>query len=145
MLDRTLITIAVVGILYLLFKLIRVRQLRAAQRTAAAMTRPDRSQILYFSSAVCTQCLGQEKILKQIFEDAEFMPSLKEVTLKKYTIESDAELAQQWGIKTVPTTILLSNGGEVKQINNGLVSTTTLLSQLHELSTNNTSETDNDF
>lgn len=133
MLERTLIAITIIGTLLLLFKLIRVRQLRAAQRTAITMATPNESQILYFSSAVCSQCLGQERILKQIFEGTEFM----DLKLKKYTIEDDTVLAQQWGVKTVPTTILLTNCGEVKQINNGLVSTTTMLLQLRELDLSN--------
>jgi len=132
---RTLIAITIFGILLLLFKLIRVKQLRTAQHTAA-ITTSDESQLLYFSSAVCSQCSGQKKILSQIFEGSEYS-ELMEIKLIKYTIEDDVVLAQQWGVKTVPTTILLSDSGEVKQINNGLVSTTTLLSQLRELITNN--------
>lgn len=130
MLDRMFIAMAVIGTLFLLFKLIRVRQLRTAQRLSATLKMSGASQILYFSSAACAQCLGQERILNEIFASAQFSG----VMLKKLPIEDHAALARQWGVKTLPTTILLSSHGEVKQINNGLVSTATMLSQLRELS-----------
>lgn len=135
MLDRIFITMAIIGIFFLLFKLKRERQLHMAKRAADTTTIPNKkSQILYFSSAACSQCLGQERILNEIIEGSGFL----NVTLSKYSIEDDAALAQQWGVKTLPTTILLSNSGEVKQINNGLVSTNTILSQLRELKTHTT-------
>ena len=129
MLDRIFISLVIIATIFLLFKLSRVGQHRNARRTAASMMMPNENQILYFSSAVCSQCLGQERILNQIFASSEF-PG---VTLKKYSIEDNAAFAQKWGVKTLPTTILLSNFGEVKLINNGLVSTATMLSQLREL------------
>jgi len=128
-LDRIIIAITIITVLFLLFKLIRVRQLRAARRTASALNTPHESQILYFSSTVCSQCVNQEKVLNEIVVGPEF----QDVSLNKYSIEDDAELAQQWGVKTLPTTILLSDFGEVRQINNGLVSTGVLTSQLREL------------
>jgi len=136
MLDRTFIAIAIIGTLFFLFKLIRVAQLRSAQRTAAIITMPNVNQILYFSSDACSQCLGQERILNEIFDGSEFL----DVILNKYSIEDDVALAQQWGVKTLPTTILLSKFGEVKQINSGLASTTTILTQLRELNINITEQ-----
>lgn len=129
MLNRALIALTIIGVLFLLLKLIRMGQLRSAQRTAAATPTQNESQLLYFSSAACTQCLGQEKILDQIFAGSEF----QKVILKKLSIEDDPELAQRWGVKTIPTTILLSSAAQVVQFNNGLISTSAMLSQLHEL------------
>jgi len=131
MLNRIIIAITIIGILYMLFKLTRVRQMDEAQRKAASLTTTHESKLLYFSSAACSQCRGQESILNQMLEDLELLG----VTLQKYSIENHPMLAKQWGVKTLPTTILLSNTGTVKQINNGLTSTTTLLSQLHQLQT----------
>jgi len=133
MLNRIFIAITIIATLYVLFKLTRVRQMDEAQRKAASLslTTTNQSKLLYFSSASCSQCRGQESILNQILEDL----ALFDVTLQKYNIENHPVLAKQWGIKTLPTTILLSNTGKVKQINNGLISTTTLLSQLHQLQT----------
>ncbi len=129
MLERIFIAIVVFSILFLLFKYFRRRQLRSVQREAAKITTQTESQLLYFSSTFCTQCVGQARILGEIFEDKAF----KDIKLKKYAIESDAKLAEQWGVKTLPTTILLSGFAEIKHVNNGLISTTTLLSQLNEL------------
>lgn len=133
MLDRIFIVLAIIIVLLLLFKLFRVGQLRTAQRTAASLTTPNSSQILYFSSAVCSQCSVQEKILNQICESAEF----RDVMLKKYSVDEAPALAEQWGVKTLPTTILQSRSGTVKQVNNGLVSGAIMLSQLRELEIDN--------
>ncbi|MFW2373095.1 MAG: thioredoxin family protein [Gammaproteobacteria bacterium] len=129
MLIRALIALAIIGIIFILLKLIRANQIRSAQRTAAATTMSNENQLLYFSSAVCAQCLGQEEILNQIFVGSEFQG----VILKKFSIEDEPELAQRWGVKTIPTTILLSSTAQVVQFNNGLISSSDLLSQLDEL------------
>jgi len=129
MLNRIIISIIIIGTLFLLLKLTRLRQKDQAQRKAASLTTPHGSQLLYFSSAACSQCRGQESVLNHALKDLE----LRGITLQKYTVENHATLARQWGVKTLPTTILLSSTGEVKQFNNGLISTTTLLSQLQQL------------
>lgn len=129
MLNRALIALTIIGIVFFLLKLIRMGQLGSAQRTAMTSTAPNESQLLYFSSAACTQCLGQEKILEKIFAGSEFQG----VILKKFSIEDDPELAQRWGVKTIPTTILLSSSAQVVQFNNGLISSSNILSQLYEL------------
>jgi len=133
MLVRIFIALAIIISLFLLLKFNRAGQLRAAQRSAASIVTENESQILYFSSAVCPQCLGQEKILNHILAGSEF----QDIILKKYSVEEEKELAQQWGVKTLPTTILLSDSGVVQQINNGLISTGIMLSQLRKLNVNN--------
>lgn len=71
--------------------------------------------------------------MNQICESSEF----QDVMLKKYSVDVTPELAEQWGVKTLPTTILLSRSGTVKQVNNGLVSGAIMLSQLRELEVDN--------
>jgi len=132
MLYRTFFAITTISIIILSIKLFRVWQHRAAQHTASNLTTQSESQIIYFSSTACSQCAGQERILNQVIKESEFV----NVVLKKYAIENDAELAQQWGVTTLPTTILLSNLGVVRRINNGLISASTLITQLRELKTN---------
>ena len=129
MLNRALIALTIIGVLFLLLKLMRVRQLSSAQRAATSTTKSNESQLLYFSSAVCAQCLGQEEILNQVFADAEYQG----IILKKFSIEDAPELVQRWGVKTIPTTILLSNTAQVVEFNNGLISSSDLLSQLQRL------------
>lgn len=125
MLDRILIAISIIGSLLLFFKLIRSAQLRPTK--AKHKIKPNENQLLYFSSAACSQCLVQEKIIQQIFEE----PTFTDITLQKYSIEKNTALARQWKVITLPTTIVLSKQGEVKQFNNGLTSATTLRSQLN--------------
>jgi len=127
MLNRILIAVSIIGALLLFFKLIRRLQLRAARGTYKIT--PNENQLLYFSSAACSQCLTQEKILQQVFEE----PTFTDIILKKYSIEENSALARQWKVITLPTTILLSKQGDVKQFNNGLISATTLRSQFSAL------------
>lgn len=129
MINRILITIVIVGTLLLVLKLIRMSQLRTAKRTAATITPPNENEILYFSSAVCSFCSTQERILNEIFKDSEF----SDVDLKKYSIEDNTDQVKQWGVKTLPTTILLSKSGEIKYINNSLISSQIMISQLRDL------------
>ena len=127
MLNRILIAASIIGALLLFFKLIRRLQLRAIRGTYKIT--PNENQLLYFSSAACSQCLTQEKILQQVFEE----PTFTDIILKKYSIEKNSALARQWKVITLPTTILLSKQGDINKFNNGLISATTLRSQISAL------------
>jgi len=127
MFDRLIIVAVIIGSLLLLFKLLRNFQLSAARRTNSAEIKEN--QILYFSSSACTQCLMQKKILQQVLDES----GRTDIRLKKYSIENNPETTRQWKVVTLPTVILLSNNGQVVNINNGLTPIGTLRSQLESL------------
>jgi len=133
MLTRIIFAIILIGIILLTIKVIRISQTLAASRNAEKNTIPTEPKLLYFASAACSHCLAQEKIIGQVLK--EYKSS--EIMLKKYSVENHPALARQWRVITLPTTILLSDNGEVKHINNGLTSLTTLRTQLNTLNYSN--------
>jgi len=127
MFERLAIVVVIIGSLLLLFKLLRNLQLSTARKTNPVVIKEN--QILYFSSPVCTQCLVQKKILQQALDES----GRTDIRLRKYFIEKNPETTKQWKVVTLPTVILLSNNGQVVNINNGLTSISTLRSQLRSL------------
>ena len=81
--------------------------------------------ILYFWTEKCTQCFNLQKPA---------ISELKKEQLKFKLISFNAleknEIVKQLNIKTVPTTVVLSETNEVKFINNGFVSKDLLASQI---------------
>jgi thioredoxin 1 len=62
-------------------------------------------KILYFSAAWCGPC----KTLGPIMESVR-----GQVNYQKVDVDNDTELSTQYGIRSVPTLILLDETGEVK-------------------------------
>ena len=64
-------------------------------------------QLLKFSASWCQPCKQLSGVFKHV--------DLKEVELKEIDIEEDSELATQYGIRGVPTMVLLEDGVELKR------------------------------
>ena len=62
-------------------------------------------ELIKFSASWCQPC----KMLAGNFKYVD----LKEVELKEVDIEENSQLAQQYGIRSVPTMVLLEDGKEV--------------------------------
>ena len=62
-------------------------------------------QLLKFSASWCQPCKQLSGVFKYV--------DLKDVELKEADIEEQSELAQQYGIRSVPTMVLLEDGKEV--------------------------------
>lgn len=84
--------------------------------------------ILYFWTEQCTQCFSLQK------------PALSKLKQKhnsfnliSYNALSDDKITKELNIKTVPSTVVLSQKNEVKFINNGFASEKLLASQLKEI------------
>lgn len=128
MLQRIFIAVVIFASLYMLLRFNRIGQMRAAQRAAKAMQPHDSICILYFSAEACQQCRGQEQILDDVMNKLE----ANNVGLQKYPVEQYPELARQWGVKTVPTTVIVGPDGAVFDVKSGLISTQYLLEQLQK-------------
>jgi len=61
-------------------------------------------QLLYFSAPWCGPC-------RQLGPVMEGLSS--EMNIKKINVDDNPELAQQFGIRNIPTVVLTSNGAEV--------------------------------
>jgi len=65
-------------------------------------------QVLYFSAKWCTACQATTPILESIKRSGEAQVAMVDV-------DYDVSLTEQYNIKSVPTTVILENGNEVKR------------------------------
>jgi len=63
-------------------------------------------QLLYFSAPWCNPC----KMLAPILEEV-----AQQYPVKKINIDEESDLAAQYGIRSIPTTILVENGQEIER------------------------------
>jgi thioredoxin-like negative regulator of GroEL len=64
-------------------------------------------QVLYFSAGWCTACQTTTPIIDQ-FKNSE-------VQVAKINVDYDASYVSEYNIKSVPTTVILENGNEVRR------------------------------
>jgi thioredoxin 1 len=85
--------------------------------------------ILYFTTPSCAICKTTQR--PAILEAKELMGDSLQV------IEIDAALhsalADEWGVMSVPTTVLIDAKGRPRQVNNGLASKEKLIRQVNEM------------
>jgi len=68
------------------------------------------SEVLYFSAKWCGPCIVVGKSVEKI--DAQF----EDVTVKKVDIDVESELAQEYGVRSIPTLVHLKDGHEVARV-----------------------------
>lgn len=132
MLERLLISVGVFIAGYLILIALKRRQLRNAQSAAGNLqAATEYPTILYFSAGSCHQCYSlQRPLLEEV--QKEWLAEQPNGGLRLITcsVEESPDVAEQWGIRTVPTTIIIDANGNVLHINNGLASKAQLLRQL---------------
>lgn len=82
--------------------------------------------ILYFMTPYCQPCrIIQRPELKKLEEILN-----KRIHIIEINAVEEKELADYWGVLSVPTTFIIDSGGQPRQINHGVTSTEKLLKQL---------------
>ena len=84
--------------------------------------------ILYFASESCAACPSQARYLDQLvslWQDR--------LVIQKIDTEVEPETAAKYGVFTLPTTILIDQQGDVREINYGLTHTHKLTQQVASL------------
>jgi thioredoxin 1 len=66
-------------------------------------------EILYFSAAWCGPC-------KQLSPVMERLKSEGKINYKKIDVDTDTVLSPKYGVRNIPTLILLNNGNEVNRL-----------------------------
>ena len=135
MLDRLLIVAAVLAATALAIWLVRVwlaardRRIVARLRVDAGGTERDGSgdvapRIVYFTTTSCVVCrLQQEPAIEDLQE------ALPEIVIERYDAVAEGELADEYGVLSVPTTAVYDRAGELVTINRGFAPVVQLYAQ----------------
>jgi thioredoxin 1 len=84
--------------------------------------------LLYFRSDNCAPCVAQSRHL-EILEDK----LGDNISIMKVDVDRERELAQEYGVFTLPTTFLVDSSGKVQQINYGLTTATKFIQQMERM------------
>ena len=66
-------------------------------------------EILYFSASWCQPC-------KQLAPVMERLKSEGKINYKKIDVDTDTVLSPKYGVRNIPTLILLNNGNEINRL-----------------------------
>lgn len=124
MIERLLLTLLLLlaGVaVYYIFRQVHLRRL-----APVAATEPT---LLYFRSDSCAVCPTQHRYIDQLREMWHGRLAVRQIN-----VDEEQETAVQYGVFTLPTTLLVDASGNVRQINYGLTNAHKLRQQLETLS-----------
>ncbi len=107
---------------YAVFKAVHMRRLG---RVTAV---PNQPTLLYFRSDNCAPCVTQSRYLEQVQQRWN-----GRLAIQKIDTDTEPEKARQYGVFTLPTTILVDAVGQIRQVNYGLTNVQKLYQQLSVL------------
>jgi len=129
MIERLLLTtfLTLFGLaVFLAFRYLHLR--RARRVTLATVTVSDRPVVMYFRSDSCAPCRTQAHYLQDLEETYG-----SRLAIQKIDADVNKDLAGQYGVFTLPTTLILDRTGEVQYINYGLTATNKLARQMEKV------------
>ena len=103
------------------------------QRWTVSRVRGDQSAtpgLLYFTTDTCVQCRTRQWPAIQQALASLGLP----IDLKRIDAVENPELADRWGVLTVPTTVVLDRSGRALAVNYGVAETHKLVDQLRRAS-----------
>ncbi|MFO7679754.1 MAG: thioredoxin family protein [Chloroflexota bacterium] len=106
------------------FTVFKQGHLRRINRKQTALS-DGQPTLLYFRSDTCGTCPTQSRYLEQLLagENGRF-------TLHSINVDTEPDKARQYGVMTLPTTMIIDAAGQVKEINYGLTPSHKLQKQL---------------
>lgn len=125
MLERLILTVTILALVWLGFQVLQHVHRQKIRVAAALLPQP---AILYFRSDTCAPCHTQAMFLEQVTQRFR-----GRVLFEKIDADTETERARQYGVFTLPTTILVDGQGVVKQINYGLTDSHKLSRQLETI------------
>jgi thioredoxin-like negative regulator of GroEL len=131
MYERLLITFAIMTFSGMVLLFMKRRQMVLANRASHQLKKISKiPTIVYFWSNGCPVCkMTQKKILDEILTEY----GKERLALTAYNIDEAPEVAKEWGVRTLPTTFLLDSAGAIRYVNNGLVVSENLRTQLETM------------
>ena len=70
-------------------------------------------QVLYFTAQWCTACQGMTPIVEQL-------KKTKVIPVEKIDTDYDVTLTEQYNVTSIPTTVVLEDGKEIKRYSGAL-------------------------
>ena len=132
-LERFLIALAVV-LLYIvgvyLYKYFnRIKYLRHRLNTELRLDiKPGIASILYFWGPNCMQCKTQELFLDEAL--AKLAATENEIEIRKINAHNEPDMANRFGIMTIPAIVIFNQKGNIISWNPGLMSADELIKKL---------------
>lgn len=130
-LSRALIALAIAGVGIGVYELTnRTLLMRASRKNYLGLEsfQPGSPAILYFTTPSCVPCKTVQRPAIQSVQ--------KKVENGLQVIEVDAsaqpELANHWGVLSVPTTFIINKSGEPRHVNHGVTRAEKLLKQIQK-------------
>lgn len=109
---------------------VKQRHVRRLNRHITPPFDDGRPTLLYFRSETCAACPTQARYLAQVMGDE---AGNGRVTLHTINVDHEPDRAKQYGVMTLPTTMLLDSAGQVREINYGLTPPHKLQQQLNTI------------
>lgn len=130
MIERVLISLALVAMLVLAYQVLQAKHRVRAGKSIAAQARggPYQPSLLYFWGQHCAPCVTQAQFLQLLPEQV-----LDQIKIEKIDAEEERELAATYGVFTLPTTMLVDQTGNVRHVNYGLADPGKLTAQLESI------------
>ncbi len=131
MAERLILTVVLLALSGLAFTVLQVVQRRYATAELAASQSTSQTaaqeavqpSILYFRSDTCAPCVTQKRFLEEL-------AAKQDVRIETIDVLREPERASAFNVLTLPTTIVVGEGGQVKEINYGLTDAAKLARQL---------------
>lgn len=128
---RILLSLIIVAGVVLALRALSLRQRRRVNAGAAQASHTGSVRLLYVRGDRCAQCRVQAGYLAQL-------PAEVQAAITTIDAAQAPEEAQAYGVLSLPTTIILDRSGQVRHINNGLVSLAVIAQQLSEAESDRT-------
>ena len=136
MIDRIVAAAALIGLGLLAYRLLLSAQRRVAARTMGRAEGTGRPALLIFTSPTCAPCkLQQMPIVQQLAAGWG-----DRVGVRVIDVTEQPEVAAQFGVWSLPTTVVLDASGHVSAINQGVASEKKLGEQIERVSTNSSAQ-----
>ena len=132
MLERVLVTIGVVIAGIVAYRVLLLVQQRQVSRRAQAGDGQSRATLLVFTSPTCAPCkLQQLPIVNRLLADWS-----DRIDVRVIDVTEQPEVAQQYGVWSLPTTIVLKADRSVVAINQGVAHEKKLRAQFEQATAN---------
>ena len=129
MLERILITAALIGLGLLAYRLLLATQRRLAAGAAGHAGAP-RPVLLVFTSPTCAPCkLQQMPIVNRLMQQWQ-----DRIEVRVVDVTEQPDVAARFGVWSLPTTIVLATSGHVSAINHGVADERKLREQFERVS-----------